>query len=241
MTQTHGDAFVTTRWSLVMQAGQPDSPETQAALERLCRDYWRPLYAYVRRLGHSEPDAQDLIQEFFAHFLDRKYFRVADRQRGKFRSFLLVCLKHFLAHEREKSLAAKRGGRMNFIPWDELSLEKEFEPLADSGRTPEQIYDEQWALRIMDRALSKLREDFTGGGQVRQFDLLKEYLMRDPPDGAYQTIGQEIGTNANAVAVSVHRFRRRYRDLVREEITHTLSNPDDIEEEMRHLLDLLVK
>jgi RNA polymerase sigma-70 factor (ECF subfamily) len=181
-----------------------------------------------------------LIQEFFAHFLERKYFRVADRQRGKFRSFLLICLKHFLAHQTEKSRAAKRGGRVDFIPWEELAQEKGFEPLADSGRTPEQIYDKQWAMRVMDQALSRLRNDFTADGKSRHFDLFEEYLTSDPPDGTYPAIAQEIGMSANAVAVSVHRFRQRYRELVREEIAHTVSNPEDVENELSYLLDLLV-
>jgi RNA polymerase sigma-70 factor (ECF subfamily) len=232
-------AFATTHWSVVLQAGQSDSPAAEAALERLCQTYWLPLYDYVRR-GRSEMDAQDLTQQFFAHFLERKYFRVADRQRGKFRSFLLTCLKHFLAHERERFRAVKRGGTLTFIAWEDLDQEKITDLANCAGKTPEQIYDRQWALTVMDQALSKLRDEFVTAEKRRDFELFKEFLTRDPPDGTYPQIADLIGTKANAVAVAVHRFRQRYRDLVRQEVAHTVANPADIEDELRNLLRLLV-
>jgi RNA polymerase sigma-70 factor (ECF subfamily) len=238
--ESYRTSFATTHWSVVLQAGQGDSPAAEAALERLCQVYWPPLYAYVRRLGRSETDAQDLTQQFFAHFLERNYFRVADRQRGKFRSFLLTCLKHFLAHEKQKAQAAKRGGTITFIAWDDLTKEEIFDLAESPEKSPEQIYERQWAVRVMDQALSKLRDEFAATGKNRDFEHFREYLTHDPPDGAYPKVAELIGMNANAVAVAVHRFRQRYRDLVRKEIAHTVADPADIEDELRHLLGLLV-
>jgi DNA-directed RNA polymerase specialized sigma24 family protein len=219
----------------VLLAGHPSSPDSTAALESLCRTYWYPVYAFVRRRGFTPHDAQDLTQEFFSRLLRRNTFADADSGKGRFRSFLLGALKHFLADEWDKARAEKRGGRCETFSLDALEPEARYalEPATDLS--PEGIFDRRWAATLLEQALGRLREEFTTAGKARQFDLLKPFLPSDAGPGGYDSITVQLETSANTIAVAVHRLRQRYRELVRAEIAHTVAGPDGIEEELRGL------
>jgi len=223
----------------VLAAGG-DSPARSGALEQLCQTYWYPLYAFIRRSGRSPHDAQDLTQAFFAELFRKDYFRAADRERGKFRSFLLTALRHFLIHEWEKGNAAKRGGGLAPFSWDERTAEDlyQHEPTA-LGTTPERMYDRSWALRVFERGLEWLRQETNEQGKGPQFDKLKSYLTREPETGAYAAAAASLGLSPNAVAVAVHRLRQRYATLVRQSIADTVAQPGQIEEELTYLISLI--
>ena len=232
-------AFTTTHWSVVVAAGDVSSPQGRAALERLCRAYWQPLHAYLLRQGHTAHDAQDLTQEFFAHFLEKSYFRVADRARGRFRSFLLTALKHFVAHEWEKARAVKRGGRHSFISWEEQPEEMRASLASGADLPPERFYDQQWALTLLEQALARLRQESAANGKEQQFERLKTFLSNEPGEGAYAAAAAELGVSPGAVAVGVHRLRQRYGELVREEVANTVARREQIEDELRYLIELI--
>jgi RNA polymerase sigma-70 factor (ECF subfamily) len=232
--------FATTHWSVVLAAGDSASPRAGEALEKLCRTYWYPLYAYVRRQGHSPEDAQDLTQEFFARLLEKQFFRKARPERGRFRSFLLTSLQNFLAHEWERARAEKRGGGRTFIPWDEQSPEARYQQMEGaSDLTPDKIYEHRWAMALFQRALGRLHMEFADADKREQFDQLKGFLSEDAADGAYAQVASRLGTTTGAVAVAVHRLRERYGQLVREEIVHTVASPVEVEEELRYLVALM--
>jgi DNA-directed RNA polymerase specialized sigma24 family protein len=222
-----------------MAAGE-DSPAKAAALEQLCRGYWYPLYAYVRRLGHPAHDAQDLTQAFFAELFIKNYFRAADRERGRFRSFLLTSLRHFLAHEWEKGQAAKRGGGVAPLSWDQQTAEERYghEPAA-AATPPERVYDRSWALRLFEQGLERLRQECIEQGKCFQFEQLKSYLMQEPGPGAYAAVSANLGLSPNAVAVAVHRLRQRYAALVRESVAQTVAQSGQVEEELDYLISLI--
>jgi len=228
--------FVTTHWTVVLAAGDRASPLAAEALEQLCRLYWYPLYAYVRKKGHSPQDAEDLTQAFFAHFLERNYVARASRQRGRFRSFLLTSLQNFLAHEWERARAVKRGGGRTLLPWDEVSVESRYQLEAASDLTPDKIFEERWASTLFQKALAGLQQEFAAAGHSKQFDRLKGFLSTEAQAGAYTELAASLGMSAGAVAVAVHRLRQRYGELVREEIAHTVSSPTEIEDELRYLI-----
>ena len=230
------EGFLTTRWTTVLRAGRDSSPEGQAALERLCRDCCGPVYVFVRRLGYDEPDARDLTQGFFAHFLGRGHLRAADPQRGRFRSFLLASVKHFLAHEWEKARRLKRGGAVVFVSWDELG-EDEALDLAEPA-TPEESYDRHWALAVLQRVLMRLREEFEQGGKARQFAALKKFLSSEARPGDYEAVAGEVGMTVRAMTVAVSRLRQRFAELAREEVANTVAHPGDVEDELRYLVTL---
>ena len=232
-------AFVTTHWSVVVAAGDVSSPHGQAALENLCRSYWQPLYAYLLRQGRTPHDAQDLTQEFFAHFLEKSYFRVADRARGRFRSFLLTALKHFVAHEWEKARAVKRGGRQSFISWEEQPEETRPSLASGADLSPERFYDQQWALTLLEQALDRLGQESAANRKEQQFERLKAFLSNEPGEGAYAAVAAELGTSPGSVAVAVHRLRQRYGELVREEVANTVAKPEQVEDELRYLIELI--
>ena len=241
MTVSSGLAqrFLTTRWSTVSLAGDASSPDAQAALERLCQDYWPPLFAFALRQGRNPHSAQDLTQAFFAHFLERGYVRAADRTRGKFRTFLLTCFQHFLVHEWEKNQAAKRGGRFVLLSWDEQSAALEARTAASSELRPEIHYDREWALAIMGRALARLRAEFATAGRERTFKILGQFLHAEPTPGAYVEAGTQLDLAPRAVKLTVHRMRRRYRGLVRDEVRETVAGDSDVEDEMRYLIEVI--
>ena len=236
-----GQWFATTHWSVVQAAGQRASPEAVEALEQLCRTYWYPLYAYVRRKGYPAPDAQDLTQAFFEQFLEANFLASVDRQKGKFRSFLLAALKHFLANEHDRANAEKRGGRQTFVSLDDETAEQRYllEPI--SNQTPERIFEQRWAVTLLEQALARLREESTAVDNARQFELLKTFLSAESSDGEYASVAAQLGTTAGNVAVTVHRLRQRYRELVRREVARTVLSPADLEEEMHYLFTLLTE
>jgi RNA polymerase sigma-70 factor (ECF subfamily) len=231
-------AFVTTHWSVVLTAGHSDTARARDALARLCQTYWQPLYAYVRRLGHSPPDAQDLTQEFFARLLAKNYLADADESRGRFRSFLLSSLKHFLANEWDKARAQKRGGGQIPISIDPGSAETScrFEP-ADT--TAEKIYERRWALTLLEQVLRHLREEYLHAGREKLFEQLKPTLIEASRTVRYADIATRLGTSEGAVKVAVHRLRQRYREVLRQEIAETVAGPGEVDDELRSLFAAL--
>ena len=230
-------AFVTTHWSAVLAAGTQDSTQTAEALAVLCRAYWRPLHAYAMRRGHNLQDAQDLTQEFFARFLAKNYVAQADREKGRFRSFLLASLKHFLANEWDRANTVKRGGDCTFIPWHEFDEAQQAR--LESHLPADQLYERQWALTLLDQVFTRLRDECVAAGKAELFDTLRVYLSGEKAAAAYAEAGTALGMSAGAVQVAVHRLRKRYGELLRAEIAHTVSSHGEIDEELRHLFAAL--
>jgi RNA polymerase sigma factor (sigma-70 family) len=232
------DRFHTTHWSLVVAAGQRES---NAALARLCADYWPPLYAYVRRSGHSLHAAQDLTQEFFARLLDKNYLLDANRERGRFRSFLLSALKHFLANEYKASRAQKRGGTRLTFSLDFQEAEGAYQATPIDGRTPEWLFEQQWALHLLDRVLQRLVAEYATAGKEAIFVELRECLTGEPVHRPYRRIAADLVLSEAAVKMAVHRLRKRYREVLRDEIAQTVAGPDDVEDEIRQLFTSLAE
>ncbi len=231
--------FATTHWSMVLAAGKGESPDADAALATLCQRYWYPLYAFVRRLGHQPADAQDLTQEFFARLLEKQYLRAADPERGRFRSFLLSAVKHFLSKERDRAKARKRGGGRKVLPLDFEAGESRYSLEPAHEITAEKVYERRWALTLLDQVFARLREEFDRASKRNEFDRLKVYLTGEATALGYRDVAAELGMTEGAVKVAVHRLRRRYRELVREEIAHTVAGPEDVDEELRRLFAAL--
>ena len=231
--------FATTRWSVVLEAARRSTPSSREALSTLCAVYWYPLYAYLRRRGHGVHEAQDLTQGFFARFLEKNYLQVLDPARGRFRSYLLKALDHFLANEWDRTRAEKRGGRVSHLPLDLESAESRYalEPAHQS--TPERIYERRWALTLLDRVLENLRSSYADSGKDRLFESLKPYLGGGEESASYREAGSALGLSEGAVKLAVHRLRRRYRDLLRAEIAQTVSLEEEIDDEIRHLFSAL--
>jgi DNA-directed RNA polymerase specialized sigma24 family protein len=229
--------FTATHWSMVLAARDGSSTQVHTALAQLCRTYWYPLYAYIRRHGHSAHDAQDLTQGFFAHLLGRNFLENVGPLKGKFRSFLLAALNHFLSDEWDKSRAAKRGGAQTFISLDDHNAEELYLAEPDSTTTAEKIFERRWALALLAQAFGRLRGEFGAAGKAREFEQLKVFLSTPTSDGSYDTVAVELGMAATSVAVKVHRLRQRYGELIRSEIAHTVASPEEIEEEMTHLFN----
>jgi len=238
-TRSAREWFVTTHWSVVLSVRDENAAQSRKALENLCRAYWHPLYAYVRRLGRSPEDAQDLTQEFFARLLARQAMAKANPERGRFRSFLLASFKNFLAGEWEKVRAQKRGGRVQVIPLDFDTAETRCGPQPSSGDTPEKAFDRQWSLSLLDVVLCRLRKEYTDSNRNQLFVGLKETLGGGRAEIPYRELAVRLGMSEGAVKVATHRLRRRYRELLREEIAHTVSGPEEVEEELRHLFAAL--
>ncbi|MGA2179702.1 MAG: sigma-70 family RNA polymerase sigma factor [Verrucomicrobiota bacterium] len=232
-------AFVTTHWSLVVSAGRNDTPNARNALEKLCRTYWFPIYAFVRRHGHGPHDAQDLTQEFFARLLEKKSLAGVDPAKGRFRSFLLASLKHFLANEWDKAKAQKRGGGQVMIPLDTKSAENSggFEP-ADN-LTAEKIFERRWALTLLEQVLRRLRAEYVRDDREKLFEQLKPTLTETSRTVACAEIATRLGTSEGAVKVAVHRLRQRYREVLRAEIADTIASPGEVEDEIRNLFAAL--
>ncbi len=233
-----GPIFATTRWSVVLAAQSP-SPAADAALETLCRTYWLPLYAFIRREGHPIEEAKDLTQEFFAAWLERRDFSTARREKGRLRSYLLVSLRHFLSNERNKTRTQKRGRGQQPISLDEMAEQKRFELEPFENRTAEQIYERQWAGTVLDQVLGQLEEDYRNSGRGQLFDYLKVLLTDEPGHPSQADIAQELKMTENAVKQAFHRLRLRYRECLREQIAHTVATPGEIDDELRHLIAVL--
>jgi RNA polymerase sigma-70 factor (ECF subfamily) len=231
--------FQTTHWSVVLLAGQKTSPQSTVALETLCRAYWSSIFAFARRKGFNEEDAKDLTQQFFARLLERNDFAGLNPQKGKFRTFLLAAFTHFLANERDRSGALKRGGGKTIISFDELSPEQLGRFNVAEECPPAKLFDLHWALAVVDQALNEFKAEMTAAAKAGQFDVLKKYLTADPDEGEYGAAAKKLGVADASVAVLVHRMRQRYRELVRSAVAQTVSSPTELEEEMRHLFEVL--
>lgn len=219
----------------MLAANQGDSPVACAALEKLCRSYWQPLYSFVRRKGYSEADAQDLTQDFFQRLLERKYLKLADRGRGKFRTFLLNSLQHFLVNEWERAHTVKRGGGRTILSWDAATAEAQYQADAATQLTPEKLYERRWAATVLQHVLSRLREEAVAAGKGDSFEKMKQFFWGEAGSGSYAELAAAQGLTENAARVAMHRLRQRYRQLLTAEIAQTVAHPDEIEEEIRYL------
>jgi RNA polymerase sigma-70 factor (ECF subfamily) len=234
-----GGMFATTHWSLVLAArGQP-SPEARAALADLCRVYWYPLYAFIRRGGHGATAAEDLTQEFFARLLEKGWLGQADRTKGRFRSFLLAACKHFLANERARERALKRGGGRTHLPINFHDADARYAREPADALTPERLFERRWALALLDQVLAELRAEYAAASKEKLFDLLKARLGGAADAALYESVAAALGMTAGAVKVAAHRLRQRYRDRLREAIARTLDDPDAVDDEIRHLFAVL--
>jgi DNA-directed RNA polymerase specialized sigma24 family protein len=234
----HHKWFTTTHWSVVL-AARESSPSAEAALQTLCRAYWSPLYAYVRRCGHGEHDAQDLTQSFIAQLLARNFLAGVTPHKGRFRSFLLAALKNFLASEHDRATAAKRGGGRAPVSLDADPEEAFLLAEPATLTTPEHLFERRWAIALMERAFARLREEFVAAGKTVQFARLKGYLEAEPERGEYTEAARDLKMSSSAVGVAVHRMRQRLGEIIRREIADTVASPEEINDEMRHLVTVL--
>jgi RNA polymerase sigma factor (sigma-70 family) len=233
-----GPEFPSTHWSVVLAASDAPTPAARDALERLCQTYWQPLYAFVRRHGHGPDDAMDLTQEFFSRFLEHNSFRRAERERGRFRTFLLTCLKNFLVNEWRKDQAAKRRSG----PTISLNQEEaEYLYQADLGDTasPDKIYEKRWAAALLNQVLNRLGEEYAAQGKRELFNHVKLALWGAKTEVSYTELAGQLAMTEAAVRVAVHRLRQRYLQLLRSEVAATLDNPADIDDELRYLIQVM--
>jgi len=231
--------FATTQGSLVLAAGQRGSAGAEEALARLCSLYWYPVFAFVRRQGHPADEAQDLTQGFFARLIEKGDLRAADRSRGRFRSFLLTNCQYFLANERDRAFTLKRGGGRVPLSIDVAAAEGRFEQALAHSETPERLYERQWCLTLLDGVFEALRAEYAATGKEDLFDRLKEFLTAGPDAGTHADAARELGTSVGAVKVAVHRLRRRYREELRRRVADTVGSDEDMEDEIRYLLETL--
>jgi RNA polymerase sigma-70 factor (ECF subfamily) len=231
--------FVTTSWSQVLAARDGSTTESRRALEALCQAYWYPLYAFVRLQGHDPEEALDLTQAYFAELLEKDYLEDVDPSAGRFRAFLKVSVKHFLSKERRKEHTLKRGGRAQVFSLDGALAEGNYRVEPVDHLTPEEIFERRWALTVLERALGKLRQEFSQTGKEKELDKLEAFLTGEEPRIPYRQVAAELGTSEGAVKVSVRRLRERYGKLLREEIAETVGDPDEVDDEVRHLLQVI--
>lgn len=234
--RTHAP-FEETHWTIVMAAAQK-TPRALEALEKLCHAYWLPLYAYVRRQGHSPHDAEDLTQEFFASILARGDLALVHPDKGKFRTFLLACLQHFLANDRRKRQTLKRGGGRSFVPFDQGTLEETLAADLTSDQSAERLFDRRFASAVLEQAMASLRAEMAAEGKGQDFEVLSVFLTDPGAHTAYDSAASRLGMSNGAISTSVHRLRKRYRELVRQTLAKTVSTPLELEEEMRYLLEV---
>jgi RNA polymerase sigma-70 factor (ECF subfamily) len=227
--------FATTHWTAVLAAGRGSSPQADVALEELCRTYWYPLYAYVRRQGHSREDAEDFTQGFFARLLEKNYLEGISSDKGKFRSFLLVAVKRFLANEWDRANRQKRGGGVRPLSLDLQDAETRYQITPADHLSPDKLFDRAWAIVLLERVITRLRDEHGAEGKAGQYETLKPFLMAGKSELPYAQAADALKMTEGAVRVAVHRLRRRYRELLREEIAQTLANPAQADEEMQAL------
>lgn len=230
--------FVTTQWSVVLSAGRSDTTRARAALESLCQTYWYPLYAYVRRRGHSPEDAKDLTQEFFARLLEQQSIANADPERGRFRSFMLGAMNHFLATEWAKLQTQKRGGGQKILSLDLVAAEQRFDLEPANNATPDKAFDKQWAASLLNEVLNRLEDAYRRDGKESLFMGLKQTLLGTRESQPYATLAKRLSMNEGAVRAAVYRLRKRYRELLRDEIANTVSSPEEVNEELRYLFKI---
>ena len=228
------EQFLTTRWSVVLTAGRGTPARARKALAELCQTYWYPLYAYVRRRGHGPQDAEDLTQGFLARLLEKQAIAQARHERGRFRSFLLASMNHFLSDEWDKARAQKRGGA-RVISLDAMSAESRYDTEPQDRLTPEKVFERQWALRLLAEVLRRLEAEYAADGKAEQFGHLRFCLTGQRSDIPYAELAQRMQTTEGAIKVAAHRLRQRYRALLREEIAQTVASEEEVEEELRAL------
>ncbi len=233
--------FPVTQWTVVLAAGGTPSPESAAALERLCQAYWYPLYAFVRRSGYPPADAEDLTQEFFARLLEHNWIAHADRHKGRFRSFLLMAMKRFLANEWTRARTLKRGGQARFVALEFDLAEARYSREPADTRTPEQVFEKHWAMMLLGTVLDRLRGEYAGDGKGGLFEALEPCLIGRGESQPYAVLGQQLGMTEGAVKMAVRRLRERYRECLKEEIGHTVASSVDVDEELRHLFRVLAR
>jgi len=235
---TNAHWFATTHWSVVVAASDQNSPKKVDALEKLCRAYWYPLYAFIRREGYHPQDAQDLTQGFFTRLLEKNYLAHMDRQKGRFRSFLLAALKHFLSDEQDKARAQKRGGGQALISLDEQTAEGRYRLEPADVMSAEKLFERRWALTLLEQARTRLRNEYVAAGKAEFYDQLS-IMEAEEKKGTYAESAACLGTTESAIKSAVPRLRRRYAELVREEIAHTVNSPSEIDEEIRYLIAVI--
>lgn len=231
------EAFKTTRWSMVIRASDLESDAAKRDMEHLCRACWYPIYAFVRRQNYSPEDAQDLAQGFFVHVLENNVLAHADPERGRFRSFLLGALRHFVSNEARKQRTEKRGGKVTFVPLEGESDEERFDREIAHPDSPERLFERNWAENLLQRAVKALEADYEGAGKLHLFKALQPYLAGSANPNSYEELAKELGMSTGTVAVSVFRMRKRYGELLRNEIAQTVDDPADVEHEIRLLLE----
>lgn len=231
--------FAETRWTLVLSAQNDEAPEADRALETLCRNYWHPLYAFARRQGRSPHDAQDLTQGFFLRLLEKKALRRADPERGRFRNFLLVAFKRYMANEYERASAQKRGGGQPLFSVDLQDAEGHYAAEPVDNLSAERLYERRWACALLEATMLALQTEYAAKGQGRDFDVFKALLAEAKKDEGYEELGAKLGLSAGAARVAAHRLRRRFRELLRQEIAHTVASASEVDDELRHLLSVL--
>jgi len=236
--QKRAPLFTTTHWSVVLEA-QSESPAAQEALEKLCHIYWRPIYSFVQRQGVAPEEAEDVTQAFFVDLLEHKSLTAVRKEKGHFRSYLLGALKYFLADERRRAMAIKRGRGQRLVPLEELSADERTEMEPADSVTAEQIYERRWASTVLERVLYLLKNEYAAAGNAVLFDSLKQLLPDEPGAPSQADIARQLGMTDNAVRQAFHRFRQRYQLLLREEIAHTVATAGDVEDELRHLIAVI--
>ena len=233
--QHGGIAFTTTHWSVVLEA-QGESPAAQEALEKLCRIYWRPIFSFLQRQGVRPEEAEDVTQGFFASLFERGSLNAVRKEKGRLRSYLLGALKYFLADEQRRAMAIKRGKGQRLIPLEELRADERVTMEPTDPVTAEMIYERRWASTVLERVLTRLKDEYRAAGNAMLFDSLKKLLPDEPGAPSQAEIAERLGMNENAIRQAFYRFRQRYQSLLREEIAHTVATPGDIEDELRHLI-----
>ncbi len=234
-----GHTFATTRWSVVLAAGQSDDSQRTAALQKLCQAYWYPLYGYIRWRGHGPEDAQDLTQEFFLKLIEKNWLANVAPEGARFRSFLLTMLKGFLANAHDRAQAAKRGGGKTLVPLDSERAEDRLAQEPATQETPESLFERRWALAVLEEALQRLREAAVAANKTHHFEVLNPFLSREPDDGDYAAAGAALNLSSEAVAVAVYRLRQRYREMLRATVADTLADPGQVDDEMKHVFAAL--
>jgi len=237
--ETARSVFATTHWTVVLTAREHAGESASPALARLCQTYWPPLYAFLRRQGYTSHDAQDLVQGFFERFLERDFLRHADRDKGRFRSFLLASLRHYVANTNRDERAQRRGGGTHRIALDEASMLDRCEAAFSTEATPEIAFDRAWASTVMNRAALSLRAEYESRDKVALYETLSRWLATEARPGDYALVAPALGLTEGALAAAVFRLRQRFRELIREEVAHTVQTPEEIAEEMKYLLQVL--
>jgi RNA polymerase sigma factor (sigma-70 family) len=237
--QQPAQSFATTQWSVVLKAGHSNRPDASRALATLCQSYWFPLYAYVRRHVKDASEAQDLTQEFFARLIEKEILAIASPNVGRFRSFLLTSMKNFLTNEWNKAHAQKRGGRAALLSLDFDSGDSRYGLEPGHDLTPERLFERNWAITLLDLVLARLRDEFAAEGKSAHFELLRPFIGGNRPEASYSFVAGELNISPGAAKVAAHRLRRRYREMLRQELAQTVADPADVDDEISWLFQAI--